>query len=337
VPQLIACRANSALAHYCKDHGLRCITYPTITGIDAKFAWQLQKLCKAYSVDIIHAHDAHTQTAALLAKLLFRLKPALVFSRKVAFSVKKSWLSRYKYNSSHIRQIICISQAVFHTLLPYLDDPDKLIVVPDGVDFARFSNSSGAGQLRAKLGLGSDALVIGTVASLVATKDLFTFIRVAKAVIAQGIAAYFIIIGEGPLKTDLQNFVAELELAKTITFLGFRPDVASLLPQLDLFMLTSTQEGMGSSILEAMASHVPVIATQVGGIPEIIEHGVTGLLAPAQDIGKLAQAAIQLIKDKSLRQHIITNAAQQVTQYSVQNMAIKTLAVYQSIYELTLL
>ncbi|MDF2867565.1 MAG: hypothetical protein K0S11_1035 [Gammaproteobacteria bacterium] len=331
VPQLIVCRKDSALANYCKAHHIEAITYANLSSIDLGFSRQLTKLCKTHAIDIIHAHDAHTQTNALLARLLFKLKPPLVISRKVAFPIKKSWLSRYKYNSRHIRKIICISQAVYQTVSSCIRDSSKLVVVNDGVDLKRFSLKSPVSSLRNTLKLKPDHLLIGTLAALVTSKDLFTFIKVAQQVIQQGISATFLIMGEGPLRTELQNLVAELDLAEQVIFLGFRSDIAELLPQLDIFMLTSQQEGMGSSILEAMACQVPVVATRVGGIPEIVLDGKTGLLADTGDVNNLVKAVIQLLQNNDLRQSLIVNATQQVAEFSIQNMAAKTLAVYRSI------
>ena len=331
LPQLIVCHKDSALADYCKTHHIETITYTNLSSIDLGFARRLTKLCKTHAIDIIHAHDAHTQTNALLARLLFRLKLPIIISRKVAFPIKKSWLSHYKYNSSHLCKIICISQAVYQTLQPIIHDSSKLVVIPDGVDLQRFGQTLPSNSLRNDLNLKPNHLLIGTLATLVASKDLYTFIKVAQLVINQGISAKFLIIGDGPLRTELQNLVAELGLSEQVVFLGFRQDIPDLLPQLNIFMLTSKQEGMGSSILEAMACQVPVVATRVGGIPEIVLDGKTGLLANTGDIHELAKAVIQLAQNKALRQALIMNATQQVTNFSIQNMANKTLAVYRSV------
>lgn len=331
LPQLIVCRKGSALADYCKTHHIETITYKNLLSIDLGFAQRLTKLCKTHAIDVIHAHDAHTQTNALLARLVFRLKLPIVISRKVAFPIKNSWLSHYKYNSSHLGKIICISQAVYQTLRPIICDARKLVVVPDGIDLQRFSQTASLNNLRNDLKLKPNHLLIGTIAALVASKDLYTFIKVAQLVIKQGIAAKFLIMGDGPLRTELQNLVNELELSEQVVFLGFRQDIPALLPQLNIFMLTSQQEGMGSSILEAMACQVPVVATRVGGIPEIVVDGETGLLANKGDIQALAKAVIQLAEDKTLCQTLTSNATRQLTTFSIQNMASKTLAVYRSV------
>lgn len=330
LPQLLVCQTDSALASYCKQRNLPHVTYPSITGIDCHLAWRIAKLCKKHPINIIHAHDAHTQTAALLARWLFNITPRIIISRKVAFPIKKTWLARYKYNSPHIDKIICISNAVRNTLTDVISDPEKLVVIQDGIDLSRFDAHLPNPALHQIL-CPQETVLIGTAAALVGSKDLFTFIKVAKVLIDRGITAKFIIMGEGPLRQELQAFANELQLAEHIDFLGFRQDVAKLLPALDIFMLTSKQEGMGSSILEAMACNIPVVATRVGGIPEIVIDGETGLLAEAGDVEALAKAVLQLIHNDTLRQHVICNASQQLKKFSVQQMAALTLAVYQAV------
>lgn len=330
VPQLIACRAHSALASYCQQQNLQHVTYSRIGSIDLNFARQLAKLCQQQPIDIIHTHDAHSQTAALLAKLLFKVKPIIIASRKVAFPLSNSWLSRYKYNSPHIRKIICISQAVKNTIAPRVQDANKLVVIHDGIELTRFAHIDTSYDLRQALQLEANLPLIGIAASLVASKDLFTFIAVAQQMISQGFNAKFVIIGEGPLKAELQAYAIQLGIANDVIFLGFRTDIPTLLPQLTVFMLTSRQEGMGSAILEAMASQVPVIATRVGGIPELINDGETGLLANSGDIKNLTAALIRLLTDKTLGQRLVEQAKQRLTHFTVAAMAAKTLTLYLS-------
>jgi len=327
LPQLILCQKNSALADYCKAHGFNFIAL-RIKALDIMFAFRLARLCKAKGIDVIHAHDAHSHTNALLAKLLFGLKAKLVISRKVAFTVNNSWLSRYKYNSPHIQNIICISKAVQTALLPLLKTKKKLRLVYDGVDLTRFISKPNAYKLRQNCNVSTSAYLIGTCASLVASKNLKLFIQVAKYLLEQGIEAKFIIIGDGPLRQELISYAQEMELGEHVIFLGFRQDVADLLPQLDVFLFTSQQEGMGSVILEAMAANIPVVSTRVGGIPELISDGDTGILAAPSDVRGLGQAVLQLCQQPNLRQRMVSRASAQLESFSIQAMANKTLAIY---------
>lgn len=330
VPQLIVCRKNSALADHCGQQGLQHITYPRIGSIDFKFAWKLATLCKQYPVDIIHTHDAHSQTAALLAKLLFRIKPVIIVSRKVAFALKKSWISRYKYNSPHVQKIICVSYAVRDVVAKQIKNIEKLVVIHDGIEFSRFLSTNARFDLRHQLGILPHHRLVGTAASLVATKDLFTYIDVAKVLLASGMPLKFLIMGDGPLKAELEAYALQQAVADHIIFMGFQRDIPALLPQLDIFMLTSRQEGMGGVILEAMASQVPVVATRVGGIPEIVIDGETGFLATSGDVEDLAEKMRQILMDAALSQRFVTKANQHISQYTVHRMAEKTLSLYAS-------
>lgn len=326
--QLILCHNNSALAQLSQARNFNYLTFQGSGSINFKLAWQLAMLCRKQTCTIIHAHDSHALTAALLARLLFRCSAKLVVSRKVAFPIGKSWLSRYKYQTKHISQIICISQAVRNIVAQTVPDSAKLTVIYDGVDVSRFTNSQLTTDLRQALHCTSETILIGTIASLVPSKDLFTFLATAKQLLQQGLQTKFLIIGDGPQKSDLQVFATQEKIAEHILFMGFRADIPTLLPQLDIFMFTSKQEGMGSVLLEAMACQVPIVATRVGGIPEIVEDQVTGLLAEVGDTKGLAQAVNKLLQNPKTRQQLVSRAKHQLTNFSIDTMARNTLAVY---------
>ncbi len=115
---------------------------------------------------------------------------------------------------------------------------------------------------------------------------------------------HFLIFGEGELRPALTRQIKHLGLEHRVSLVGFRPDILSLLKGLDLFVMSSITEGLGTSILDAMAASKAVVGTTAGGIPEAVEHGVTGLLVPPHNAGALAEAILRLLKDEPLRRRM---------------------------------
>lgn len=166
---------------------------------------------------------------------------------------------------------------------------EKVFVIPNGVDTHRFCPSSSHRQaVRVELGIPGDAPTIGVVAALRPEKNLSIFVSAAKGFAARCSRAHFVIVGDGPERETLERQAAPL--GARMHFLGSRQDVERLVPAMDVFTLTSRMEASPVSILEAMACGVPVVATQVGSISEIVLPGRTGLLVPVDDVPAVVEA-----------------------------------------------
>lgn len=139
------------------------------------------------------------------------------------------------------------------------------------------------------------------------------------------------IIGDGPMREELVRFVDKQGLTEMIVFTGFRNDIESVLPALDIFLMTSNEEGLGSSILDAYLAGVPVVATRAGGIPEIVLHEKTGLLADIADAETLAQNVDRIISEAPLRQRLVEGARAWVRRFYADEMVKQTIAVYEGI------
>ena len=142
--------------------------------------------------------------------------------------------------------------------------------------------------------------------------------------------ARFLILGEGELRESLQRQVKDLGLERHVLLTGFRDDVIGLLKSFDLFVMSSLTEGLGTSILDAMACGKPVIGTATGGIPEAVTDGETGILVPPHDDGALAQAIVRLLKDQPLRAILGASGRQRAVEYfGVERMVRETIGVYE--------
>jgi glycosyltransferase involved in cell wall biosynthesis len=166
---------------------------------------------------------------------------------------------------------------------------ERITVIRNGVDLARFG-LTGPRDARAALGLPKDRIIIGAVGRLVPVKDHATLIAAIARLRQRGIDVMAVIAGDGPLRPELETLAAASGVGDRVRLLGYRPDVAAVLAALDVFVMCSQSEGLSNTILEAMATGLPVVATAVGGTDELVEPGVSGLLVPPGSPAELADA-----------------------------------------------
>ena len=192
----------------------------------------------------------------------------------------------------------------------------KVYVVPNGIDVQRFApNLRARLRLRAELGIEESTPVCGIVAALRPEKNLDLFLQTA-ARTAERCDARFLVVGDGPERFRLQMLSSRLSLDKRVMFLGSRSDVPELLNAMDLFALTSDNEANPVSIIEAMATGLPVVSTNVGSVSESVQHGVTGFLTPVRDVSQTAGHWERLFRQANLRQEMGRNARRLVADRS---------------------
>lgn len=328
--QIIACPKNSELSKRGTNQNFNIFTYHKSAVLNLSFALRLKTYCRLQKVDVIHAHDSHAHTAAYIAGILGNNVP-LVISRRVDFVVGKGLLSHKKYNHKNIKRIICVSKAIEKIMAAVITRKGVLCTIYSGTDSARFPYKKKTGDLYKLTGLAENTPLIGNTSALAAHKDYYTFIDTAALINKSLPNAHFVIIGDGKMKEELLAYTAKKGLESHFHFLGFRADIELLLPDFDIFLMTSKTEGLGTSILDAFACRVPVVATTAGGIPEIVKHKHTGLLAPIGDAASLAQNSLLLLKQPDLKTELSNNAENALKIFSKENMAQKTYEVYEEI------
>lgn len=330
VKQLVFCFKHSEIEKFCLLHNIPVITAKRSSAFNPFLAKEVSTVCAQNQIDLIHAHDSHAHTVAVLAALLFAQKTGIILSRKVDFPLKKNFFTRYKYNHPSIKKIICVSNKIAEIISPDLRNKDVLCTIYDGIDLSRFSSHS-SGILRKQYQVEANTLLIGNVAAIAAHKDYYTFVDTAAELLSKNIKAKFFIIGDGPERKNIEAYITQKNLSNEIILCGFRTDISSLLPELDVFLFTSKTEGLGSSILDAYACSVPVVATAAGGIPEIVIHGKTGLLSAPQNSHLLAANVLALIESTTLRKELINEALSWVKNFSKEKNAEASYRVYQEI------
>jgi glycosyltransferase involved in cell wall biosynthesis len=315
--------------------GLELIPLAPRTEMDLTAAWRFARVVQRLDPDVIHAHDPHGIGMASLALSLGaasvkgRHPPVLVASRRVDFHLRGNSFSRWKH-----RQVDCFiaaSEAIRQMLVSDGVPPEQTVTVHEGIDVDHVVAASPV-NVHEAFWLPHDAPVVGNVAALVPHKGQRHLIEAAHLVVQELPDARFVILGEGELREQLERQVRDYHLEKHVLLPGFRTDVIGCIKGFDLFVMSSVTEGLGTSLLDAMACARPIVATRAGGIPEIVEHGVNGLLVEPRDHHGLADAIVRMLKDEPLRRRMGDAGFARVQErFTVERMLAGTLAVYERV------
>ena len=299
--------------------------------MDLSAAWKLSRVIKQLRPDVVHAHDPHAVAMAAMALSMSTesFRPRLVAARRVDFHLKQNALSRWKYRQ--VERFICSSEAIRRMLVSD-GTPERLTVtVHEGIDVEHVAAAPPA-NLHAEFWLPHHAPIVGNVAALVPHKGQKHLIEAAALVVPKVPDARFVIAGEGELRGSLERQIKERRLEKHVFLAGFRPDVLSLHKAFDVFAMSSVTEGLGTSVLDAMACAKPVVATTAGGIPEVVVDGVTGRLVKPRDHEAMARALIGLLGDATARRKFGDAGLRRVRErFSVEHMVGETLRVYEGL------
>ncbi len=269
-------------------------------GPDLAAVRRLRSYVRSHATDVLHTHNRTVHYYAVLATLGSRPRAVVNTSHGMGADSAKDRRERlFAFCASRTDRIVAVSEMVRERMQRRGLPTDKLVVAYNGIEADSYPGPSAQARsrLRAELGLPADARLLGTVGRLDRLKDPATLIRAFSRLQAERSDTALLIIGDGALRSDLEELVAELRLGGNVRFLGDRDDVPELLAGLDLFAMSSLSEGFSIALLEACASSLPIVATRVGGNPEIIIDGTNGLLVPSADPAALARAIQALLDD----------------------------------------
>jgi glycosyltransferase involved in cell wall biosynthesis len=273
----------------------------------------IRQLCRAireFKPDVIHTQ---TSKAGIVGRLAARLAgvPVIIhtahafpFHAYLPWPVKWAYIRIERWVAGWTDLIMVDTESVRMDGLRQriVQDASRIVTVPMGVDLTRFSPSlGGPGTLRDALGLGRQALVVGTVARLVPDKGLECFLRMAAIIRAERADVKFLIVGEGPLRQSLEQMAELIGIGPDVVFAGHRTDIPELMQAMDLFVLPTRREGFGVVFAEAMAMGKATVGSDIGPIAEVLEDGVTGYLAPADNPEAFAARTLELLNDNAKR------------------------------------
>jgi len=274
---------------------------------DVRTVWRLMQVVRRERPHIVHTHTAKAGALGRLAAILCGV-PIIVHTYhghvlRGYFSPAKTAVYRAieRMLALGTDRLLTVTDRVGQELLALgVGRPAHYRTLPLGFDLAPLLVAERRrGELRAELQVG-DAPLVGIVARLVPIKAHDVFLAMAARVRQTYSTAVFVIVGDGELRTSLEQRAVDLGLAGAVRFLGWRADIDRLYADIDVVVLTSRNEGSPVALIEAMAAGVPVVSTEVGGVADVVQHGATGLLAPMDDDAALARHVVTLLGDRDL-------------------------------------
>lgn len=328
VESLLACSLGGELERRARGAGLPVVGLPLRGELDLISAWRLGRYARRRGVTHLHAHSSHAQTYVLLGGLFSNCRNRLS-TRRVDFVPSRHALNRWKYGS--LSRLITVSAAIGEIMLGFGFPRERLRVVHDGADVDRVAPGQGH-RFREELGIQPDEPLVGNVAHLVDHKGQRYFLDAMPEILGEFPTARFVLVGEGELESELRQQAARLGLGDRVLFTGFRNDVPVVLDALDVFVMCSHLEGLGSVVIEALAAGKAVVGTAAGGIPEIVRDGVDGLIVPVRDPHGIAREVRRLLGDAALSRRLRESGRSRVREdFSVAAMVRGNLSVYREL------
>jgi glycosyltransferase involved in cell wall biosynthesis len=312
---------------------------------DLKALVQLIRLYRDLEVDIVHTH---TSKAGILGRLAGRLAKVPVVIHTVhgfAFTAplpkwqRQLYIALEKMAGRWCDALIFISKPLMAEAGKLgIGDPKTYAYIPSGIDTKAFQNGNNNGNRELKrrmLGLTDHVPIIGTVSRLVKDKGLELILEAAAQLKAKGLKFHMVWVGDGPMRAELERLAQKLGVADRLSITGMCTDVPAWLSCFDIFVLPTMWEGMGRVFLEAQAAGIPVIGTKVGGVPDVVRDGETGILIQPNDVKTLAETIELLITNAELRRQMGIAAAQFASneQFQVEFMVRKIEEVYEQAWQ----
>ncbi len=270
-------------------------------GNDIRLPAKLFGLFKRWRPDIVHTHAWGTLCEGFLAGKAANVS-VLVHGEHGTIQERRRNMLVQKIVWGLADQVLSVSRVHARKLSESIGFPlNKIEVIANGVDSDLFRSGNDIRPIRDEMNLRPDDIVLGTVGRLVPVKNQRLLIRSFAGLIRDDFKVKLVVAGDGPLREELENEAKERGCLTDVRFLGRRSDIPAVMAAMDIFALTSVSEGMSNTILEAMGSGLPVVATDVGGTPELVVNKETGFLVPSDNVDALTDVLINLIDNPALR------------------------------------
>ncbi|MFQ5849117.1 MAG: glycosyltransferase family 4 protein [Candidatus Binatia bacterium] len=283
--------------------------------VDLRPVIPLRRLIRREQYDIVHFHTKRAHAQCLWLGRVYQGVRHVV-TRRMDYPVKRNWYNDWIYNRQ-VDGVVAISEKIAELLVEGGVRKERIRVIHSGIDPAPFQRSREGKQ-------GSGHPVIGMVAVLEERKGHRFLLEAAQYLKRQGYRLRYYLAGEGTQRRHIEQAVMRLGLQEEVALMGFVSDIPSLLSEMDVFVLPSVHEGLGVAVIEAMAAGKPVVASRVGGLPELVENKVTGLLVPPGDPLALARAISHLVTQKEGLESMGIKARERVEQhFTMEQMAKK--------------
>ncbi len=334
----VCCLFSDPFVGIATQAGLNAFDVTMRNRTDLSVVGKLASIIRKNNFDIVHTHGVRANLLGRLAARQANRKPVVTtvhsllerdypgFFRRQVNSITE-WATR-----GWTDQFIAVSQGLKAKLVAGGVPADRVTVIYNGIVIEDFSPSSETVDARTMLGYGPAVPLVGIVARLHPVKGHQYFLEAARIVLEQHPEVRFVVVGEGPQRPALEEMAGQLGIAGQVVFAGFVSEVRSVMAELDLLVISSLWEGFGLTAVEAMALGVPVVSTEVGGLPEVVLHGETGLLAPPANSAALAKNIIWMLEHPQAAAEMAKKASQVVGEkFTAQVMARRTEELYRRV------
>ena len=321
----IACRSHAKIRTEAERLGIKTYPLPFRRPYDIESIFRLTRIIRQERFDIVNTHSGIDSWIGGLSARLARV-PVLVRTRHLNIPLKRTPLNFIHYLPD--MYITCGENMRMNLIRNCGFPEDRVISIPTGVD-RKFFEIKRNKDVAVKYGLSKNSPVITNVGILRSVKGHEVTFKAVKPVIKTVPEAKFLIVGDGPARERLENLVDELGIREYVIFTGFVKSIPEIYSFSDIAVLSSWSEGLPQSLIQAMAAGVPVVATTVGGVPEVVIHEETGILVEAGDSEGLAEGIIRLLKNPELCKRLTEKAKQYVMdKYTMEHMIEKIEALY---------
>ncbi|AET70882.1 glycosyltransferase [Desulfosporosinus orientis DSM 765] len=329
-PHLV-CLTRGPFSALAMDHHIPTQSFPMHFPLDLSPLPELIRWSRKHAIDLIHTHGSRANLLGRLCARWLKIPCVTTVHSSLAHDYLFPWSARIALGLD--RLTLPLTSGII-TVSDYLAKEvasrggKKIKTIYNGYSFSSPARNLPAKrqQFRDKWGIPANALVLGTIGRLHPTKGQIYLIRAAQQLQLRFPNLHLLLIGDGPLRQELAQELKNRNLSYTLT--GYLPLAYEALPAMDLFVLPSVSEGMGLVLLEAMHAGVPIVASAVGGIPEVIRDGTDGLLFPAKDVKELISACLTVLENPELSESLVQSGLNRCSQFSMDTMLKETMQVY---------
>jgi glycosyltransferase involved in cell wall biosynthesis len=323
---------NLELAEVAKGQGFDVQIFPCNGRFDKKTIRMIKDYMDKSGVQILHSHNYKSNFYGRRALSNNNIRWVVTnhgrrFGPKLMlYNLLDGFVVR------HADKVIAVSKKIVSRMKLAGIDSKKICLIENGINLERFQKNIGSDSTRKSFRIKKDALVVGTVGALTEEKGHLYLLRTIPKVVQRFPKAIFLFVGDGKERPNLEDIASKLGIVDKVIFAGMRKDVPEILSMIDVFVLPSLNEGLPMALLEAQAARVPVVATRVGAIPDVVDDKVTGMLIPPKDPQGIAEAIIMILSDKTFASEMAQKGFERVRDnFSSEKMGIKYLSIYKEL------
>lgn len=336
----VCCLFADPFVKVAREAGIRSHSVPMRHKMDFGIVTKLRDLIIEEEIDIVHTHGVRANLVGRLAARMAGVETVVTTVHSLLTQDYPDLFSRLannfieKASRGLTTHFIAVSGGLQKALVQQGIPEKKITVIYNGLNPDLFRIEGSAGLWRQKAGFSPGVPLVAIVGRLHPVKGHRYFLRAAAEILKERTDVHFLVVGCGPERDSLEEYTGKLGISDHVTFTGFVSDVSELMPDLNLLIVPSLWEGFGLTALEAMAVGVPVVATSVGGLPEIVDHGTTGLLVPPADEAGLTRGIVWMLDHPQEAVEMAAAAKEVVEQkFSASAMARRTEDLYRRLLE----